>query len=189
MATQKSCSLRRKKSSIRESTRRVKDRAQQLIRTYLDIKMTPAGALMRLQESLALNQSRRFPAKRGRQTPLPFTSLIATLVKVNPESLASRKDDLRNKLISGLPIQAPPENRPLQQTSASYIQERPPLRTSGYTARWLVRAFEYGAARNRLRIVQPGPEGCFSHRCSSGCGFGFTIKFRRTKNADSNARD
>jgi hypothetical protein len=33
---------------------------------------------------------------------------------------------------------------------------RPPSRTSGETVTWLIRAFEYGAARNRLRACSPG---------------------------------
>jgi len=88
-----------KKAEFANPTHRVKRSGATVDSDVPGHKNDSCGRAHALQESLALNQSRRFPAKRGRQTPLPFILIIATLVKVNPESLASRKDDLRNKLI------------------------------------------------------------------------------------------
>jgi hypothetical protein len=65
MATQKDCSYAEKKRVFANPTCRVKDRAEWLVRTYLGIKMTPAGALMPLQKPSALKRSRRFPPTRG----------------------------------------------------------------------------------------------------------------------------
>jgi hypothetical protein len=71
MATQKGCSYAEKKA-IRESHVSCERSGAAVNSDVPGHKMTPADALMRLQESLALNQSRRFPAKRGKANSIAF---------------------------------------------------------------------------------------------------------------------
>jgi hypothetical protein len=155
MATQKSCSYAEKKG-IRESHAPCERSDATVDSDVPRHKNDSCGCADALAGVISPESVKAVSHNTGRQTPLPSNLIIATFAKVNLKALARVKT-------TDLPLdhrlQAALENRPLQQTSASYIQWRPPLRTSGYTARRLVRAFEYGAARNRLRIVQPGPRG------------------------------
>jgi hypothetical protein len=79
-----------------------------------------------------------------------------------------------------------PEGQSLLPASLAYTKERPPLRISGYTARWVIRASNPGLLETDFRTCSPGGAIAFAP-IQFRLRFGVTTIVRRKDNADRNA--
>jgi hypothetical protein len=161
IATQKSCSYAEKKG-IRESHAPSERSGAAVIRTCLGIEMTPADADA-LAGVISPEPVTAVSRKAGKANSIAFHCDNRNFCEGQPESLPLAEMISGTDLFVGHRIPAAPGTNLYSKEGHRIFMGAPPLRTSGYKARRLVRAFEYGvletdserAARARRPFFAP----------------------------------